>query len=183
MGICQPQRTLTFDDREGSSVVWHSDDEPLCGGRGDGKLFVSMSFGSSPALNWKAKSCRESSHHGDLLIIDGQVQDGFVHCTDLGLEVERKNVAFRWIKRHSTAAPGVVCCLPTCAQGSLILVTMKGRVWPFWVLWVPLVVLLLGGCQNFFQFLFDNLSNLGCLSMSWAEVGSGSSPKNSKTVT
>ena len=57
--------------------------------------------------------------HGDILVMDGQFQDEFLHCTDLGLEQERINVSFRWIKRHTASCAlrtGVVCCLPTCAQ-------------------------------------------------------------------
>ena len=37
---------------------------------------------------------------GDLLVMDGQCQDEFLHCTEAGLEQERINVTFRWIRRH-----------------------------------------------------------------------------------
>ena len=61
--------------------------------------------------------------HGDILVMDGQCQDEFLHCTDPSLEQERINVTFRWIRQHTTSCPlraGVVCCLPTCAQGSSV---------------------------------------------------------------
>ena len=48
---------LNFDDQEGSSVNWHSDDEPLFGGGGDSRLIVSFFLGSSSKFRWKAKSC------------------------------------------------------------------------------------------------------------------------------
>ena len=38
-----------------------------------------------------------------------------------GPEQERINIMFRWIRQHTTSCllwAGVVCCLPTCAQGS-----------------------------------------------------------------
>ena len=57
-----------------------------------------------------------------------------------GLEQERINVPFRWIWQHTASCPlrtGVVCCLPTCAQGSSAAVTrivVHGAFWAFWVL-------------------------------------------------
>ena len=63
----------------------HSDDEPLFGGRGDSKLIVSMRFGSTSDFRWKAWSCSDRVlqscwlRHGDLLIMDGHTQEGFVH--------------------------------------------------------------------------------------------------------
>ena len=65
--------------------------------------------------------------HGDILVMDGQCQDEFLHCTGLGLEHERINVTYRWIQQHTHLCPlfkaGVVCCLPTCAKGSSVHVT------------------------------------------------------------
>ena len=62
--------------------------------------------------------------HGDLLVLDGQCQDKFLHRTDPCREQERINVTFRWIKQHVSSCPlfqaGVACCLPTCAQGSSV---------------------------------------------------------------
>ena len=94
------------------------------------KLIVSVSFGSTALFKWKGKSCPDSDvnscylGHGDILVMDGQCQDEFLHCTDPCLEQERINVTFRWIRQHTTSCPlraGVVCCLPTCAQGFLFL--------------------------------------------------------------
>ena len=62
--------------------------------------------------------------HGDILVMDGQCQEEFLHCTSPGLEHERMNVTFRWIRQHTHFCPlfkaGVVCCLPTCAKGSSV---------------------------------------------------------------
>ena len=83
------------------------------------KLIVSVSFGRAPLI-WKSKSCPDSDAgwcwlgHGDVLFMDGQCQDGFLHCTDSGLQHQRINVTFRWIRQR---------CLPTCAQGSSVAVT------------------------------------------------------------
>ena len=110
-----------------SHVGWHSDDEPLFGERGEPKLIVTVSFGTSALFKWKDKSCPGNVTnscwlgHGDLLVMDGQCQDEFLHCTDPGSDQERINVTFRWIKQY--VAPvfffetGVACCLPTCARG------------------------------------------------------------------
>ena len=59
-------------------VSWESDDEPLFGG-------------IAALFKRKAKPCSDSCwlHHGNLLIMDGQCQDGYVHCTDPALEQER----------------------------------------------------------------------------------------------
>ena len=67
----------------------HSDDEPLFGECGEAKLIVSVSFGTRALLKWKGKSCPDCAAgscwlgHGDLLFMDGQSQDEFVHCTEL----------------------------------------------------------------------------------------------------
>ena len=109
-----------------SRVGWHCDDEPLCGESGDAKLIVSVSLGSSAVFRWRRQSCPDDEGHlcclghGDILVMDGQCQDEFLHCTDPSLEQERINVTFCWIRQHTTTSPlrsGVVCCLPTCAQG------------------------------------------------------------------
>ena len=109
-----------------------------------------MSFGSHASFKWKGKSCPDGEvgscwfGHGDILVMDGQCQDEFVHCTDPGLEQERINVTFRWIKRHTASCAlrtRVVCCLPTCAQGSSAAVTGDNGSGVFWELWVLLGVL------------------------------------------
>ena len=59
--------------------------------------------------------------------MDGQCQDEFLHCTSPGLEHERLNVTYRWIRQHTHFCPlfkaGMVCCLPICAKGSSVQVT------------------------------------------------------------
>ena len=52
-------------------------------------------FGSQAPFRWKGKSCLEC-------------QDEFLHCTDPGLEQERINVTFRWIRQH-TPSPFAGC--------------------------------------------------------------------------
>ena len=94
---------------------------------------VSVSFGSQALFRWKGKSCLDGDAsscwlgHGDILVMDGQCQDEFLHCTDPGLEQERIFVTFRWVKQHASSClllrTGVACCLPTCAQGLSVPVT------------------------------------------------------------
>ena len=52
----------------------------------------------------RGASCSCCLNHGDLPIMDGRVQDEFVHCTDPGLEQERINVKFLWIKNMVPSA-------------------------------------------------------------------------------
>ena len=89
-----------------SHVGWHSDDEPLFGERGETKLIVSVSFWTSALFKWRRQSCpSHDGHscwlgHGDILVMDGQCQDEFRHCTDPGSDQERINITFRWVKQH-----------------------------------------------------------------------------------
>ena len=113
-----------------SCVGWHCDDESLFGKCGDAKLIVSVSFGTKALFKWKGKSCPSKDgnsrqlDHGDILVMDGQCQDEFLHRTDPGREQDRINITFRWVKQHVSSCrlfkAGVVCCLPTCAQGSSV---------------------------------------------------------------
>ena len=47
-----------------------------------------MSFGTRARFKWRGESCPDSEtdscwlDHGDLLVMDGQCQDEFLHCTD-----------------------------------------------------------------------------------------------------
>ena len=115
--------------RIGSRVRWHSDNEGLFGRQKESKLIVSMSFGVSALFKWKPGPSLDSDagsswlHHGDLLVMDGCCQDEYLHCTDPLRGGERVNITFRWIRNHvprCLLATGVVCCLPTCAKGSLV---------------------------------------------------------------
>ena len=109
-----------------SCVGWDRDDEPLFGECGDAKLIVSVNFGTSALFRWKGKSCPGNVAnscclgHGDILVMDGQCQDEFLHRTDPGWEQERINVTFLWVKQHvapcSFLRTGVACCLPACAR-------------------------------------------------------------------
>ena len=126
-----------------SCVGWHRDDEPLFGECGDAKLIVSVSFGSSALFRWGRQSCPDDEGHlcclghGDILVMDGQCQDEFLHRTEPGREQERINFTFRWVKQHVSSCPlfrtGVACCLPTCAQGlSIPVVGNSGNGVFFW---------------------------------------------------
>ena len=111
-------------------VGWHCDDEPLFGKCGDAKVIVSVSLGSSAVFRWRRQSCPDDEGHlcclghGDILVMDGQCQDEFLHRTDRDREQERINITFRWVKQHVSSCPlfkaRVACCLPTCAQGSSV---------------------------------------------------------------
>ena len=104
-----------------SRVAWHCDDESLSGECGEAKLIVSVSFGTQTLFKWKGKSCSDSEAsscflgHGDILVMDGQCQDEFLHCTDPGLEQERINVTFRWIRQH-----GYFLCLCFFDRGGML---------------------------------------------------------------
>ena len=113
-----------------SCVGWHCDDEPLFGKCGDAKLIVSVSLGNFALFRWRRQSCLSNENsscrldHGDILVMDGQCQDEFLHRTSPGREQDRINITFRWVKQHVASCPlfkaGVACCLPTCAQGSSV---------------------------------------------------------------
>ena len=110
-----------------SCVGWHRDDEPLFGECGEAKPIVSVSFGSSAVFKWKGQSCPDDEAHlcwlghGDILVMDGQCQDEFLHRTDPGREQERMNVTFRWIKQHIPSCPllraGVACLFANVCAG------------------------------------------------------------------
>ena len=142
-----------------SHVGWHSDDEPLFGERGEAKLIVSVSFGTQALFKWKGKSCPSNDGrscwlgHGDILVMDGQCQDEFYHCTDPGSDQERINITFRWVKQHvascSFLRTGVACCLPTCARGFSFSDTGIVGIGIFWVFWLLLGTLCILGVLVF----------------------------------
>ena len=116
---------------------------------------MSVSFGYQALFRWKGKSCLDGDvsscyiGHGDILVMDGQCRDEFLHCTDPGLEQERINVTFRWIRQHTTSCPlwaGVVCCLPMCAQGSSATVMGNWEFSAFGVCGSSLGSCVYGGC-------------------------------------
>ena len=67
---------------------------------------MSVSFRTRALFEWRSKSCPDSDArscwlgHGDVLAVDGQCQDEYLHCADSGLEQERSNVTFRWSRQH-----------------------------------------------------------------------------------
>ena len=65
-----------------------------------------------------------------LLVMDGLAQDELLHQTDLGLESQRTNLTFRWIKRHAhgcSLSTVVAFCLPSCAKGLSCQQTLEGN--------------------------------------------------------
>ena len=89
-------------------------------------------------------SCPDGEVSSSCLGHGANVETSFLHCTDLFVEQWRINVTFRWIKRHTASCvlrTGVVCCLPTCAQGSSASVSGNVGSGAFWALWVLLGVL------------------------------------------
>ena len=102
---------LNFHGGWRSRVRWHSDDVALLADRGDPKLNVSLSLGSSALFKRKPRSRADGEerscwlHHGDLLVMDGCCQDEYLHCTDPRLGGERVKVTFRWIRNHLHHVP------------------------------------------------------------------------------
>ena len=102
-------------------------------------LIVSVSFGAPVLFKWR----------GTFLVMDGQCQDEFLHCTSPGLECGRINVTYRWVLQHthfcSLFKARVVCCLPTCAKGSSVHVTGNLGYGCFWAfLFLPCALCTLG---------------------------------------
>ena len=110
-----------------------------------------MSLGNFALFRWRRQSCSSDEGrscrlgHGDILVMDGQCQDEFLHRTSPGRDQERINITFRWVKQHVSSCPlfkaGVACCLPTCAKGSSVPVMVNASSCIFWVLWFLLGVL------------------------------------------
>ena len=94
-----------------SCVGWHCDDEPLFGKCGDAKLIVSVSLCNFALFRWRRQSCSSDEgsscrlDHGDILVMDGQCQDEFLHRTSPGREQDRINITFRWVKQHVSSCP------------------------------------------------------------------------------
>ena len=121
-----------------SCVGWHCDDEPLFGKCGDAKLIVSVSLGSTALFRWRRQSCLDGEEHlcclghCDILVMDGQCQDEFLHRTDPGREQERINVTFRWVKQHVSSCPqGLSWCLVHMGggRGLVLLVPVVYKAW------------------------------------------------------
>ena len=89
-----------------------------------------MSLGTFALFRWRRQSCPSDEggscplDHGDILVMDGQCQDEFLHRTDPGREQDRIYITFRWVKQHVSSCPllkaGVACCFPMCAKGSSV---------------------------------------------------------------
>ena len=166
-----------------SCVGWHSDDEPLFGKCVHAKLIVSVSRGSFALFRWRRQSCSSNEgscrlDHGDILVMDGQCQDEFLHRTSPGRDQERINITFRWVKQHVSSCPlfkaGVACCLPTCAKG--LSVSDEGNVsfGIFWVLWFLLGVLCTWGVLALLvSLLCTRLGLLRCASRWTRPLGGG----------
>ena len=110
----------------GSSIPWHSDNEPLFGDQSDPKVIVSMSLGSSVGFRVCRRGRRNAPSsikldHGDLLVMDELAQSEYEHSTSSELQGPRVNLTYRWISQHAPVCKalraGVCCALPSCAQG------------------------------------------------------------------
>ena len=174
---------LNFYGGSGSRVRWHSDNEGLFGKQGESKLIVSLSFGVSALFKWKPGPSLDSDatsswlHRGDLLVMDGCCQDEYLHCTEPLQGGERANITFRWTRNHVPRCPlatGVVCCLPTCAKGSLVSSSTES----FLPGLLSVVLLaLLGWAFFFFIALFSSWperssrQNSGSMRLGWFHMG------------
>ena len=166
-----------------SCVGWHCDDEPLFGKCGDAKLIVSVNLGSFALFRWRRQSCSSDEgscrlDHGDILVMDGQCQDEFLHRTDRGRDQERINVTFRWIRQHTHFCPlfmaGVACCLPTCAKGSSVPVMGNASCGVLGVLWFLLGVLCIWGVLVLLvSLLCTRLGSCWCASYWTRRLGEG----------
>ena len=61
-----------------SHVAWHSDNDELCGLRGESKLIVLLSLGSSAGFMWKPQSCLGGATYLCTGFILPTAQPGFV---------------------------------------------------------------------------------------------------------
>ena len=157
------------------------------GSVGDAKLIVSVSLGNFALFRWRRQSCPADEGrscrlgHGDILVMDGQCQDEFLHRTDPGREQERINITFRWVKQHVSSCPllkaGVACCLPTCAKVHQFL--MRGM---FLLAFFGFCRFFLGFCahgESLYCWSPCCVQGLGYLGVPpaghalWAEVGGG----------
>ena len=111
---------------------WYSDDEPLFGERGEAKLIVSVSFGTPALFKWKGKSCPSNEGnscwlgHGDVLVVDGQCQDEFLHCMDPSSDEERINIMFCWVKEH------VASCSSLKGRSGMLFANVRAGFFSFW---------------------------------------------------
>ena len=126
-----------------SCVGWHCDDEPLFGKCGDAKLIVSVSRGVSPVLLMTATRAGLTMVTFLSWMVNARTSSFIGRA--LAWDQERINTTFRWVKKHVSSClllkAGVACCLPTCAQGSLVSVMVNASSGIFWVLWFLLGVL------------------------------------------
>ena len=164
-----------------SCVGWHCDDEFLFGECGEAKLIVSVSLGSTAVFRWKRQSCPDDEGHlcclghGDILVMDGQGQDEFLHRMDPGREQERINVTFRWSNNMFPPVPlfmgrsgmlfANVCARFICScywdfgVGHLAFFVLFGFFW---------VCCTFGDCLFFWPpYYVQNLGYFGCAS-NWA---------------
>ena len=150
----------------------------------DAKLIVSVSLGTFALFRWRRQSCLADEggscrlDHGDILVMDGQCQDEFLHRTNPGREQDRINITFRWVKQHVSSCPllrtAVACCLPTCAQGSSVPVMGNVLYGVFWFFWFLLGVLCIWGVLAWLvSLLCTRLGLLRCASFWTRPLGGG----------
>ena len=143
-----------------------------------------MSLGTFAVFRWRRQSCPSDEggscrlDHGDILVMDGQCQDEFLHRTDPGREQDRINITFRWVKQHVSSCPllkaGVACCLPTCAKGSSVPVMVNAVDGVFWAFWFLLGVLCIWGVLVFLGSLLRTRLGLHWCASCWTRpLGGG----------
>ena len=144
-----------------SCIPRHSDNEPVLGGVGDSELIVSVSFGGrchvqvGSELRSRTGSSGWSQRlsHCDVFVKDGKAQDQLEHWITAGVQEERINLTYRWIRRQQSRrcfrhSWGIVLLAVLCGRfvpfteplGALSDVFSLGFAWslPFWLLpWSP----------------------------------------------
>ena len=119
--------------------------------------------GAGPA--WTVESALVGLAMVTFLSWMANAKDEFLHCTSPSLEHERINVTYRWIRQHTHFCPlftaGVVCCLPTCAEGSSVHVMGNFGFCCFWAFWFVLCVLCTLGVSGWGFFTSCGCTRLG----------------------
>ena len=105
-------------DNQHQSLYWHSDNEKLFRQSEFQRnvLIVSVSFGASRLfgvrLKYNHKFSQIDLNHGDILTMEGRMQDKYEHClggvpagVSSSSSEARYNLTFRKILRHDKACP------------------------------------------------------------------------------
>ena len=115
----------------GSSILWHSDNEPLFGPQNLPKLIVSLSLGNSVEFMVRRRASGKVPSsirldHGDVLVMDGLAQLEYEHCTASELQGPRVNLTCRWVAQSTSRCCGL-CAPNVCARFSRAKFPLVGR--------------------------------------------------------